>query len=53
MCGSLVAQQPDLADDVLFGAACSLAHDGLTARHLLGSWGEGRSALRAHRRLAA
>ncbi len=38
MCGSLVAEQPDLASDVLFGAACSLAMDGVAADHLLGAW---------------
>jgi hypothetical protein len=53
MCGSLVAEHPELADDVLFGAACSLAHDGLTARHLLGAWEAGRSALRDPVPLAA
>jgi hypothetical protein len=46
MCGSLVAAEPDLAGDVLFGAACALAVDGLAARQLLGAWEAGRSALR-------
>src|SRR5688572_21984899 len=46
MCGSLVAEQPDLAVDVLFGAASALAMDGVTARHLLGAWEAGRSGLR-------
>jgi hypothetical protein len=45
MCGSLVAAEPGLAGDVLFGAACALATDGLAARHLLGAWEAGRSAL--------
>ncbi len=53
MCGSLVAEEPALAADVLFGAACSLAMDGLAARHLLGAWEAGRSALRRERPLAA
>ena len=53
MCGSLVAGEPALTDDVLFGAACSLAMDGLVARHLLGAWEAGRSALRGERALAA
>ncbi|SDD15305.1 Iron-containing redox enzyme [Geodermatophilus telluris] len=53
MCGSLVAEDPALAGDVLFGAACSLAVDGLTARYLLGAWEAGRSALRGERALAA
>jgi Iron-containing redox enzyme len=52
MCGSLVAAEPALAADVLFGAACSLAMDGLAARHLLGAWEAGRSALPGERALA-
>src|SRR3954449_10684923 len=53
MCGSLVAEQPDLAADVLFGAACSLAMDGVAAHHLLGAWEAGGSALRSRRPRAA
>ena len=53
MCGSFVAEHPDLASDVLFGAACSLAMDGFAAVHLLGAWETGRSALRRERSLAA
>ncbi len=53
MCGSLVAGEPHLTADVLFGAACSLALDGLTARYLLGAWETGGSALRGSRPLAA
>jgi heme oxygenase-like protein len=53
MCGSLVADEPVLTADVLFGAACSLAMDGLAARHLLGAWEADRSALRPERPLAA
>jgi hypothetical protein len=53
MCGSLVAEEPSLAADVLFGAACSLAMDGVTAHHLLGAWQAGRSGLRVGRSLAA
>ena len=53
MCGSLVAEEPALAADVLFGAACSLAMDGLAARHFLDAWEAGRSALRRQRALAA
>ncbi|MCV2491812.1 iron-containing redox enzyme family protein [Geodermatophilus sp. YIM 151500] len=45
MCGSLVDEDPSLAADVLFGAGCSLAVDGLAATHLLGAWEAGRSAL--------
>jgi hypothetical protein len=53
MCGSLVAEEPDLLPDVLFGAACSLAMDGVAAEHLLGAWESGRPALRTTRSLAA
>jgi hypothetical protein len=53
MCGSLVAEDPSLAGDVLFGAACSLALDGLAAAHLLGAWEAGRSGLRGEPALAA
>jgi Iron-containing redox enzyme len=53
MCGSLVAEDAGLAGDVLFGAASSLAMDGLAAEHLLGAWEAGRSALRGARPLAA
>jgi hypothetical protein len=53
MCGSLVAEEPELAPDVLFGAACSLAMDAVAATHLLGAWETGRSALRPERILAA
>ena len=46
MCGSLVAEDPALAADVLFGAACALAVDGVAATELLAAWEAGRSALR-------
>src|SRR4051794_35592589 len=53
MCGSLVADDPSLRDDVLFGAACSLAVDGLVASDLLADWEAGRSGLRSPLRRAA
>ena len=46
MCGSLVAEDPRLAADVLFGAACALAVDGVVAAGLLAAWEDGASALR-------
>ena len=52
MCGSLVADEPALVPDVLFGAACSLALDGLTAVHLLTAWEAGRSGLHRQPALA-
>jgi len=53
MCGSLVADDPALTADVLFGAQCSLALDGLTAHHLLDAWEAGRSGLRTRDPVAA
>jgi hypothetical protein len=53
MCGALVAEDPELTADVVFGAQCSLALDALTAAHLLGAWEAGRSALPGERSLAA
>ncbi|MGY1724672.1 iron-containing redox enzyme family protein [Blastococcus sp. SYSU DS0533] len=53
MCGSLVAAEPELVPDVLFGAASSLAMDGLAAQHLLGAWEAGASGLRTRPALAA
>ncbi|MEO7260821.1 MAG: iron-containing redox enzyme family protein [Jatrophihabitantaceae bacterium] len=46
LCGSLVADEPDLADDVLFGAACALHLDNLFAGQLLSCWASGNSSLR-------
>ncbi|HET8601644.1 MAG TPA: iron-containing redox enzyme family protein [Segeticoccus sp.] len=39
ICGALVAQDPALAEDVLFGAAACLAVDALAGQRLLDSWG--------------
>ncbi|MCW2523727.1 MAG: hypothetical protein JWO63_2062 [Frankiales bacterium] len=44
LCGSLVADEPELAADVLFGAACALRLDGIVSEHLLGRWASGRSS---------
>ena len=46
LCGSLVADEPELTDDVLFGAACALHLDNLFAGHLLRCWAAGNSSLR-------
>jgi Iron-containing redox enzyme len=46
LCGGLVEQEPALAADVLFGAACALHMDNAVARHLLGCWAERRTSLR-------
>jgi hypothetical protein len=45
LCGGLVADEPELADDVIFGAACCLHLEAAFARHLLDSWRTGRSSL--------
>jgi hypothetical protein len=41
LCGSLVAAEPELREDVLFGAATVLHLDGLFARELLDKWQAG------------
>jgi Iron-containing redox enzyme len=46
LAGALAVREPDLVDDILFGAAAALATDGLVATHLLSAWAEGRSSLR-------
>jgi heme oxygenase-like protein len=38
LCDSYVADHPEAAPDVLFGAACSLGIDNLFATHLLTTW---------------
>ena len=47
LCGALVAAEPELTSDVLFGAAACLALEARVADHLLGCWAERRSSLRA------
>lgn len=44
ICGTLVDDEPELADDVLFGAAACLAVDGLAGEVLLDGWRSDRSA---------
>jgi hypothetical protein len=39
MCGSFVADEPRLGDDLLWGAACNLALEGRFAAALLDRWG--------------
>ncbi|HET8561727.1 MAG TPA: iron-containing redox enzyme family protein [Marmoricola sp.] len=43
LCGRLVAAEPRLHTEVLFGAACCLYLDALAARHTLDAWGAGDS----------
>jgi len=42
----LARDEPELAQDILFGARALLHLDARFARHLLGAWEEGRSSLR-------
>jgi hypothetical protein len=43
ICGSLVAEEPELADDVLFGAMACLTVDGLAGEVILQRWQDRRS----------
>ncbi|MDP9094564.1 MAG: iron-containing redox enzyme family protein [Actinomycetota bacterium] len=45
LCGSLVAEEPDLAEDVIFGAAACLHVDARFAEHLLRCWEAGETSL--------
>jgi hypothetical protein len=38
LCGAFVADHPDLAADVMFGAACALHLDALSGAELLARW---------------
>ena len=53
MCGSLVAEDPHLAVDVLFGAGCAVAVDAVAAKGMLAAWESGASALRRELQPAA
>ncbi|GHE13299.1 iron-containing redox enzyme family protein [Klenkia taihuensis] len=46
MCGSLVAAEPELRDDVLLGAAIALELESRAGARVLQEWTAGRSALR-------
>ncbi|WP_029291349.1 iron-containing redox enzyme family protein [Cellulomonas sp. HZM] len=46
LAGGLAEQEPELVDDILFGAAACLYLDDLVGAHLLDAWGRGRSSLR-------
>lgn len=49
LCGSLVESEPDLREDVLFGAAVSLYLEARFADHVLSRWSLGKSSLRQER----
>jgi hypothetical protein len=53
LAGGLARQQPELAADILWGAAALAELDDRFARHLLDSWEEGESSLRAPSELPA
>ena len=46
LCGGLVAAEPELADDVIFGAAACLLVERRFAEHILDAWQHGHSSLR-------
>jgi hypothetical protein len=46
LAGGLVEAEPELLDDVLFGAAASLAVDAWPGEHMLTQWARGQSSLR-------
>lgn len=47
LAGGLARQCPDRAEDILIGAAACLALDDLLGEHIITSWAQGRSSLRA------
>lgn len=47
LAGGLVATRPELADDIVLGAAVCLAFDDLVADRVAECWRDGRSSLRA------
>src|SRR3954451_22807911 len=47
LAGGLARQQPQLADDILWGAAALVELDARLARHMLGAWSAGARSLRA------
>lgn len=53
LCGGLAEAEPELTEDIVFGAAACLAVDSRFARHLLESWDADRSSLRTPAQLLA
>ena len=49
LAGGLVRQDPEIAGDILFGAATCLAFDDLLGEHITGCWSRGESSLRESR----
>jgi hypothetical protein len=46
LCGGLADADPELTEDIMFGAATCLFVDGLFAEHVLGRWAQERDSLR-------
>jgi hypothetical protein len=46
LCGALAEAEPDLTEDILFGAAVCLHVENRLAEHILAQWGARRSSLR-------
>ena len=46
LAGGLVEAEPQLVEDVLFGASAALAMDGWVTEHVLAAWASGQSSLR-------
>ena len=46
LAGALAQDEPELLEDVLFGAAACLYVDGLMGDHMLECWSDGRTSLR-------
>src|SRR3712207_5344992 len=53
LAGGLIESEPELLDDLLFGAAACLTVDGWVADHMFDAWTSGRSSLRAPLAVAA
>jgi hypothetical protein len=45
LCGGLAQAEPELVDDIMFGAATSLYVDNRFAQYVLGRWEAGRTSL--------
>lgn len=53
LAGALAEAEPQVRDDVLWGAAAYLAVDGLAGQRMLEAWQQGRTSLRRETSLAA
>lgn len=49
LAGGLARKCPEMAGDIIFGAAACLALDGLLGDHIIGCWARGESSLRIPR----